>query len=142
MQESSGLTDLELKICNARISDISLFTFDKKELPGIFNTILLRICALSGSTLPNDESFIFIIREELIDFILNFGYEDYTASEITLAFDINCSINLKYPSGIDANRISLFGQYLSVDYISKILFNYSGLRNLLDRKFQNQIDGY
>jgi hypothetical protein len=103
--------------------------------------ILLRGAAISGCALPSTEFFAEIIGEELEIFIKDFGYSELTTEEILLAMRLNSRGDFKYP-GETIEKVIFFGNCFNVEYFSKILYNYMVLRNILDRKIQNTIDGY
>lgn len=102
----------------------------------------MRGAAICGCALPTTEGFAEIISNELETHIKAFGYESLTLSEIILAMHLNASGDVQYPSGEVAERIEFTGNCFNVVYMAKILSVYKFLRNHLDRKFQNQIDGY
>jgi len=143
MQENhKGLTEVDYKILDARVEGISLFQYSGENLDGEFDEILLRIAAIGGSKIPSDVFFIEIIKKAAISFLMKFGYSELTLSEIILAFELNSNINMKYPIGIEISHVPVFGDCINVDYISKVLFGYMAIRNLLDRKLENSINGY
>lgn len=121
---------------------LSISLLDKKDLLEGFDEVLFKITAITGIGLPNTDLLIKFLKEQIIDFLLEFGYEDLTIEEISLAFMINAENNLQTPSGIELQYIENFGKYINVYHFSKIVHNYMAIRNLLDRKIQNQIDGY
>lgn len=138
----SGLVEVDYRIIDSRLEGISIFQYESLELKKYFNVVMLKISAITGAVIPPDARFIEIIRDEIVDFLLKFGYSNLTISEIILAFNLNSSIDMRYPVGIDLSKIELFGAHLNVDYISRVLHNYTTIRNLLDRKLENTIDGY
>lgn len=141
-QAVKGFVEVDHKIIDARISGISLFEYQLSELEDSFDFVLLKIAGISGIKIPFDAAFIQIIKEQVVKFLLNFGYDELNLSEIILAFELNCKIYLKYPVGIEISHIPICGEHINVDYVSQVLYNYMTIRNLLDRKLQNLIDGY
>jgi hypothetical protein len=106
---------------------------------------MLRGAAVCGCNIPDTDFFAKFIAEEISAFILDFGYAELTLAEIILAFRINAKGNFKnYANfiGLDIEQISFYGNCINVDYVAKVLSNYLTIRNLLDRKLQNKIDGY
>jgi hypothetical protein len=103
---------------------------------------MLRGAAICGCNLPQTEMFARFISKEIESFISEFGYREFTLSEIILAMLINTRHNLKASGLPELEKISFFGNCINIDYLSSILFNYSTLRKSLDRKLQNFIDGY
>ena len=74
-------------------------------------------------------------------YILNYGYAELTYSEILLALRINSKGGYRFPTGIELEPVTFFGNCFNIDYFSKVISNYMAIRNLLDRKLQNIIDG-
>lgn len=136
------LNDFEEKVIDARLNGLSFCQIDEDKLRWCTDQIMLRGAAISGCTIPGTEFFAEIISEELRNYILNFGYKDLSYEEILLALRINSKGGYKYPSGIDLEPVAFFGNCFNVDYFSKVLNNYMAIRNMLDRKLQNIIDGY
>jgi len=104
--------------------------------------IMLRGAAISGCAVPNTEFFAEIIADELLIFILDFGYGDLSYNEILLALRLNAKGGYKYPTGLDLEIVPFFGNCFNIDYFSKVVSNYKIMRGLLDRKLQNYLDGY
>lgn len=112
------------------------------ELTWAIDQLMIRSVALYGCSLPQSEFLGQFISEETRKFILEFGYPELTLEEILLALMINTKSDVKYPSGLELDQVVFSGVYFNVNFLSKVLYNYSSLRNLLDRKIQNHIDGY
>jgi len=103
---------------------------------------LISVSVISGHGLPENTFFANRLIKELSNHFCNFGYDELTISEIVLAFNLNCKVNLRYPSGADIEPVEIFGKYISVDYVSRILNTYRTLRIILDNNLKNIIDGY
>jgi hypothetical protein len=136
------LTPLENKMVFARTNDVPFSDLSEKRLKTEIDQIMVRGAAISGCPLPNTDFFADIIAEEIKIFIMDFGYQDLTVPEIFLAMRMNSRGGFKYPSGLDIEQVQFYGSCFNVDFLSKVLANYMTLRNILDRKFQNHIDGY
>lgn len=136
------LTKIENMIISLRLEGNSIETIEIKKLSGYFDSIIVRISAITGIKLPETNSFKEVLIKEMLSFLLNFGYENLTMEEIIFAFNLNAKGGLRYPSGTDIEPVALFGEHLSVDYVSKVLANYMAIRNLLDMKFINEISGF
>lgn len=134
--------NFEEKVIEARLTGLSFCQIEESKLRWHIDQIMLRGAAISGCIVPGTEFFAEIIGEELSEFILNFGYKDLTYAEILLALRINSKGGYKYPTGIELEPVVFFGNCFNVDYFSKVLSNYMAIRNMLDRKLQNVIDGY
>jgi len=103
---------------------------------------MFRGAAICGCTLPQTEIFAKFIAEEIENFILNFGYEEFTESEILLAMQVNAFDKIKNPMGEDLEQVVFSGISFNVVYLAKILKNYKIIRENLDKKIKNQLDGY
>lgn len=136
------LTDFEEKIVSARLDGLSFSQINQDKVRWNIDQIMLRGAAISGCVVPNTEFFAEIIAEELLTFILEFGYGDLSYSEILLALRVNAKGGYKFPSGVDLEIVPFFGNCFNIDYFSKVISNYKIIRNGLDRKLQNIIDGY
>lgn len=112
------------------------------ELVWATDQIMIRSVALYGCSLPQSDFLAQFISEETRKFILEFGYPELTLEEILLALMINTKSDIKYPSGNELQPVSFSGVYFNVNFLSKVLDNYSSLRTVLERKIQNHIDGY
>jgi hypothetical protein len=115
---------------------------DDKETKLALDQIMLRGAAMCGCALPNTDFFADFIACELEIFINQYGFTEFTLQEILTALRLNESQNLRFPSGLEIERVVFSGNCFNVAYISKVLGNYSVLRNMFDRKLQNHIDGY
>jgi hypothetical protein len=136
------MTAVEKLIFGARLKGASISTVPEEELNKILNDIVIRLTAICGCPLPNTEYFANILAKEINDFLIKFKFEQYTLSEIILAFQLNSGGYLKHPTGENIESIKFTGAFLNIDYMAKVLNNYREVRNLLDRKLQNHIDGY
>ena len=136
------LTNFEAQVIQARLTGVSFCQIEKDKVRWHVDQIMLRGAAISGCVVPTTEFFAEIIAEEISVFILEFGYKDLTYDEILLALRINSKCGYKFPTGIELESVPFFGNCFNVDYLSKILLNYMAIRNILDRKLQNIIDGY
>lgn len=136
------LAEVEIKILKARNSGVSFCEMDDEFCRTVLDQIMLRGAAIYGCSLPQTDYFAGFIAEELKIAINNLGFGEMTEEEILLAMRLNCEHALKYPSGIEIEKISFVGNTFNVYFISNVLEKYTILRNHLDRKIQNQIDGY
>jgi hypothetical protein len=102
---------------------------------------MLKGAAITGASLPQTEFFATFIFSELSFFLLEMGYAELTIDEILFALHLNASGNMRTTSG-DYIRIDFKGQSFNVTFVANVLSAYMGIRNSLDRKLQNQIDGY
>lgn len=140
--ESLKLTEVERMIIKARLSGLSFCQFEEKELKEKSDMLILSTAAVSGCSLPQTDFFADLIVSELIIFLRKFGYGELTYEELLLAIRINCKGGLRFPSGLEIERISNIGNCFNIDYLARVLSNYMALRNILDGKFKNRIDGY
>ena len=135
------LNEVENKIIAARLDSVSFCQIEQSKIRWHIDQIMLKGAAISGCPLPNTEFFADVISDEIKAFILDFGYEELTYAEIILAMRLNSKGGLKYPSGLELETVVFFGNCFNVDYFAKVISNYMTIRNILDRKLQNFIDG-
>ena len=135
-------TEIEKKIIKARLSSISIFEMDEKNIKVFCDALIFKCSAFTGCELPVTDYYADVLSASIIRFLLDMGYGDLTLEEIELALSVNCSHQHKLPLGIELPEITFFGKGLNIFFLSKILGNYMILRNHLDRRFQNLIDGH
>ncbi len=131
--EGIKLTREEKLIAEARGNGPSFEDLPVSAREVLVDEIMLRIASICGCSLPNTEFFAKYIADEISIFILKFGYGNLAGEEIFLAFRINC---------VRLEPVHFTGNCVNVDHISKVLAYYFDLRNLLDKKIKNKIDGY
>jgi hypothetical protein len=129
-----------MQILEARCIGISFNQFEYSEGKTDIDKILLRGAGITGAPLPTTEFFADIISNEVFLFITQFGYGDYTLAEVLLSLRINSKGGMMLPSGTRLVPIEFYGHCFNVDFLSKVLYNYSLLRGQLDRKIENHLD--
>ena len=97
---------------------------------------------MSGAPLPTSEIFAEILAEEIVAFSTECCKGELTLEEILEAIRFNSIEDLKYPSGEYVNRPAFKGSCFHLSFLGHIVYNYSTLRESLDRKLQNFLDGY
>lgn len=132
----------EIKIIAARKHGLSIGQMNETELRYVSDQVITKGSAIYGCDMPQTDFFASIISKELTDFLLEFGYENLTLNEILLSMKMNADGNLKNSLGEDLSQIVFSGKFIHISFLSKVLKNYKVLRNNLERKFQNQLDGY
>lgn len=142
LSEQYKATKIDLKIIEARSIGLSISQVPTDDLLADLQDVLVSISVISGHGLPEDDFFADRLSKELVMHLNNFGYGDLTMCELVLAFNLNCKCGLKYPSGSDIIATEIFGKYISVDYVSRVLSTYKTLRTMLDNHLKNIIDGY
>lgn len=141
-KEIKKLTEAEEKVLKARVVGLSFCEIDKDLIRATIDQIMLRGAAIYGCLLPQTEFFANFIAEELEDMIFYFGFSELTEKEILLALRLNCITGIRLPSGLEIDKIPFYGNTFNISFISAVLENYMKLRNNLDSKIKNQIDGY
>ncbi len=131
-----------MKIVEARMQGLSISQLNEAEFVTDLLNCLISISAISGHALPPEHFLAKRLNEELRTQLLGFGYADLTIAEIILAFRLNCLCNMKYPAGSEVVPVVIFGNFISVDYVVKVLNIYRTLRDILDNQLKNVIDGY
>lgn len=142
MKELKRPTTQEMKIVAARSKGGSFCELNGLEARVTIDQVMFRGAAISGCALPQTEIFAKFIAEEITVFILEFGYGELTEAEILLAMRINASGKIKNPAGEDFDQVVFLGNSINVVYLARILQNYKCLRDNLDRRIINQLDGY
>lgn len=104
--------------------------------------IIFNGAAISGSPLPQTEGFAQVIANEIVIFLLGYLNGELTLEEVLEAIRFNAICDLRYPGGEYVDRPVFSGNCFHVSFLAKIVHNYTALRNSLDRKLQNLIDGY
>jgi len=136
------LNNTELAVLNARLTGVSFCQIDDFKKSWHIDQIMLKAAAIAGCSLPNTDFFANVIAEELTHFILNLNKGELTYEEILLSLRLNSTGGYRFPSGLEMEQITFFGNCFNIDYFSKVAANYMLVRNQLDRKLQNFIDGY
>ena len=131
--EGVKLTQKEKMIAEARGNGPSFDEMPSDDREVACDEIMLRIASIYGCALPNTDFFARYISEEIQKFIMDFGYFDHTLEEIILAFRLNCK---------SQDYIQFSGVCVNIDFISKVLANYTESRSLFENKLKNKIDGY
>lgn len=143
MKDLRKPTQMEIKILKARSDGLSFCELNESDIRIAIDQIMFRGAAICGCSLPQTEVFATYLAEEISKFILEFGYEELTLSEILLSLSINATgSKIKNPAGEDLDPVPFTGNTINVFYLGKILRNYKILRDNLDRKIENQLDGY
>lgn len=140
--EIKKLTEAEVKIIQARSVGLSFCEIEQGSVRAVIDQIMLRGAAIYGCTLPQTEFFATFIAEEMEAMILGYGFSELTEAEIVLALRLNCISGIKFPSGLEIEKVPFTGGTFNVYFISNVLEKYMRIRNMLDAKIQNQIDGY
>lgn len=140
--ELKNLSLVEKKIIDARLNGLSFLELDKKELQLSTDQIILRCSAIYGCEMPYTELFANVLSEEIISFVNGFLYGSLTLAEIILAMEINLPQTFLLSNAVELEEVNFSGRCVNVCFIAKVLKNYKLLRNSLDRKIQNQIDGH
>ena len=141
-RELIKLSKVENLILDARLEGESLCELPADELRIATDQIILNCSAITGSEMPYTELFANVLSEQIVSFLMDFGYPSYTLKEVLLSMTINCTQKFLVSDVVDIDEITFTGRCVNVNFISKVLKNYSMLRNSMDRKLQNFIDGY
>lgn len=136
------LKGIENRVIDARLTGKSFCELQGNELRAAGDQVILKTAALYGCPLPQTDFFAEILTNELAELITNFGYGEFTLAEIELALRINTHINLPLPPGLELEKVNFTGNVANIYFISRVLSNYIILRNSVDRRLQNLIDGY
>lgn len=141
-KEIKKLTEVEVKIISARSVGLSFCEIKPSDIRAIIDQVMLKGAAIYGCTLPQTEFFASFIADELEAIILGYGFSELTESEIILALRLNCISGIRFPSGLEIEKVVFSGSTFNVYFISNVLEKYMRIRNMLDSKIKNQIDGH
>ena len=121
----------------------SLWEIPEEKHRFVTDEIILATATISGCGLPESELLGKYLSDELIRFLLDFGYEDYTVDEIITAVRLNTSGTgmIKNPAGDDLYTKEPTPR-VSVAFIAGVLNNYKILRKNIDRVIENKLSGY
>ena len=134
-------TQNEVNIITAREGE-PLSDMNDDGLRYVADQIIVNGTSMYGSELPQTEFFASVLSKQIIDYLLKFGYSNLTLEEINLALQINTEPEINNPLGENLQQVRFSGKFIHVSFLAGVLKNYMVLRNNLDRKFQNHIDGY
>lgn len=134
--------EVEKKIISARLVGLSICQMDENASRLLADQIILKSAYIIGCPTPETEFYAEGLAKEMIEYLNEFGFSELTLSEIILALRFNTKGGLRFPSGLEIDKVSFSGSCFNVDFLSKVLSNYMALRNILDRKIENFIDGY
>ena len=135
-------TDYEKKIIQARHKGDSFCELSELEQRIAIDQIMFRGAASSGCALPQTEMFAQFIAEEISKMLLNFGFAEFTLEELLLALMFNSMGQIKNPAGNDLEQVHFQGNCINLVYLAKVFNNYKVLRNNLDARLKNLIDGH
>lgn len=141
-EDKLRLTEIEKKIVKSRLSGLSFCQLPESELRFTADQIILNAAAISGCPTPETDFFADILTNQINEYISEFGFDDLTVKEIILAFQLNTKGGLRSPSGLEIDKVNFSGHCFNIDFMSGVLSNYMVLRNHLNRKLENFIDGY
>lgn len=141
-EEKLKLTETEKKIVKCRQSGLSFSQLPEKELRFTADQIILNAAAISGCPTPLTDFFAEVLTSQINEYINEFGFNELTIREIILAFQLNTKGGLRHPSGLEIDKVHFSGNCFNIDFMSGVLTNYLALRNHLDRKLENFLDGY
>ena len=127
---------------DARLEGKAFSEMTENETRVAIDQIILRCSADVGCDLPFTDMFANVLSEQIILFIDNCGYLNYTLKEILLSLQINLMHPLPSYLAVEVDEVKFSGRCVNVSFMSKTLNNYKAIRNQLDRKLQNFIDGY
>lgn len=134
------MSEVEKKIVEKRLIGVSFCQLDSNSQRVVMDKIILKGAAIFGCLLPQTEGFAESLSEEITELIISFGCSELTEQEIYLSMMLNTHHLLKYPSGIEIEKISFSGACINTTFLSKVFSNYMDLRKLIDRKFQIILD--
>lgn len=136
------ITEVERRIVESRLDGLSVSQLDESATRTTADQIMLQAAAIIGCPTPETEFFAEVVSNTMMNYLKRFGFGELTLAEIILAIELNTQAGLRFPSGLEVEKVPFFGVCFNIDFLSRILSNYMIFRNNLDRKFENFIDGY
>lgn len=115
-------------------------TADERQIA--WDNILFNGTAFTGCLVPTSDILASKISNQISNYIFSFGYKDYTAEEVNLALQLNAHNNFEELSMLDLKVVEFAGSHFNLNYLASVLGNYKKIRDFIDRKFQNFLDGY
>lgn len=115
-------------------------TADERQLA--WDNILFNGTAFTGCLVPTSDILASRISNQISNYIFSFGYKDYTPEEVNLALQLNAHNNFDELSMLDLKVVEFSGSHFNLTYLASVLGNYKKIRDFLDRKLQNFLDGY
>jgi hypothetical protein len=143
-KEKIKWTLIETLVLEARCSSVaasfSEMAADDRQLA--WDNILLNGAACTGCELPGSDIFASRIASQISNYIFSFGFKDYNLDEIFLAHQLNAHGNFDELKMLDIDVIPFQGKYFNLNYFAAVLGNYKKIRDFIDRRLQNFLDGY
>lgn len=121
---------------------VSFSEMDADERQLAWDNILFYGTACTGCQVPTTDILASRIASQISNYIFSFGYKDYTEREIELAMQLNAHNNFDELGALDLKVVEFTGIYFNLNYFASVLGNYKKIRDHIDRKFQNFLDGY
>lgn len=137
-----SLTELDMKIISARCSGKSISSFQKEKLIEGFRSVASSCIVLYGFFPINNENQMALLVSEMYSYFTKMDFDHLNFPEYHLALQLNAKGNLKIPVGVDLDQVRASSNTLNVKFISDVMCLYLEMRNNLDRKLQNLIDGF
>jgi hypothetical protein len=136
------LSEVERKIISARLDGLCFSQQSESDLRFAADQIILKAAYIVGCPTPLTDFYADGLCKEMMEYINQFGFHEFTLAEIILAIRLNTKGCLRFPTGVEVEKVVFVGACFNVDFLSMVLTNYLAIRNLLDRKLENLIDGY
>lgn len=136
------LYQVDKKVISARLNGKALSELSESELAYCLDKITLKCNLHYGLNLPVTDFIANCLAEEVKKLLSDFGYWDFSFAEIELAFEINLQNSMVMPSSLELQKVTPVNDSAFVDFLAKLLYNYSMVRKQLDERFKNVIDGH
>lgn len=135
------LTIEQKMVREARTNGKSFWEIPEDKHRHITDSIILAMAAITGAKMPNTELLAKYISDEMIRFIYDFGYEEYTAEEFISAMRINMLPTIKNAGGANL-IIKKLPKRVCVSFLADVMQNYRLIRTMIDRMVENKVNGY
>lgn len=112
---------------------------DEKQQVVICDELQLVACISHSISPPYSSLISELVAKEIV--VMMGRFPDLTYEETLLAIRFNADAGLAVPKNTDIEKIKFSGNFIGINFLSQIFKNYMSLRNLLDQKLKNFIDG-
>lgn len=138
-----GFSSWEKSIFDARVVGEAISEMTEPELSLATDEIIISAASITGCGIPESELLARNLSKSILSYLNDFGYSDYTVSEIIAAMRFNSNPEFRNPVSGNFFEVSTCSKLrVSVDYLASVLNKYKVLRTAFERKIENKLEGY
>lgn len=142
MPKQVKLTYWERRIVKNRIRGHSFAQISPESMQVEVDRLILKIASLYGCNVPQSDIHASMLCSLFRNFIEETEYQEYTPNEVELALLFNVNEKIEIPAATEYERVQFSGNTPNLNFVSSVLYNYSLLRNQLDKKIKMFLDGH